>query len=165
MNGKDGDWPTNQRIDGTPGLLPRLLRDRVFLLALLAGPLVWVSIWLMDWMPDQQQVIMPDLQKLIMLGLVYPILEEVTFRGALQSWMLHFTQARNRVLGLTLANLLTSSLFTAFHLLSHTPLWALLVFAPSLIFGELRDRYRSIQPSILLHCFYNLGLYLLMIYG
>jgi membrane protease YdiL (CAAX protease family) len=55
------------------------------------------------------------------------------------------------------ANLITSFLFAAAHLLHQSPLWASLVFFPSLIFGWAREKYDSIVPSIVLHSFYNAG--------
>ena len=39
-----------------------------------------------------------------------------------------------------------------------------IIFFPSLVFGELRDRYQRTLPAILLHSFYNLGFYLTLIY-
>ena len=43
------------------------------------------------------------------------------------------------------------------HLWSHSPIWATLVFFPSLVFGYLRDQFDSTVPSIVMHIWYNGG--------
>ena len=96
-----------------------------------------------------------------MLAGIYPLLEEWLFRGLLQPQLLTYRPLRTQRLGLSGANLLTSLLFGATHLLAHSPLWAAAVIIPSLIFGAFRDRYQSIVPAIILHSFYNLGYFLI----
>ena len=92
--------------------------------------------------------------------LVYPVLEEIVFRGLLQELAQEFIS--RRAFGpLSLANLLTSLVFTGFHFLNHAPLWAALVFFPSLVFGFFKDRHRILTAPILLHVFYNAGFLLL----
>ena len=61
------------------------------------------------------------------------------------------------VSGISLANIITSVLFAAMHLINQPPLWAASVFFPSLAFGWLRDRYLNIHSSIALHMAYNAG--------
>jgi hypothetical protein len=145
-------------------LIRSLARDSFFLWSLLAGPLFWVSIRLFDIWPTPDGLAGFRFQQLIMLTMIYPVLEELAFRGALQSSLWHFEIARKRYLGPTGANLLTSLLFVGFHLFIQPLHLALLVFFPSLLFGELRDRYQSTLPAILLHGFYNMGFYLTLIY-
>jgi membrane protease YdiL (CAAX protease family) len=41
--------------------------------------------------------------------------------------------------------------------------WAILVFAPSLVYGFFRDRYNNLYPSIVLHSTYNAGFILINI--
>ena len=88
--------------------------------------------------------------------LVYPVLEELVFRGLVQG-ELRRRLPSSPATSVSLANLLTSILFVVTHLLYHPPLWAAAVFLPSLVFGYLRDRYGSLLPPILLHVFYNAG--------
>ena len=64
--------------------------------------------------------------------------------------------------GLSGANIFVSLLFTVCHLWSHSPIWAVLVFFPSLAFGYLRDRFGSTVPSILMHMWYNGGYFFLV---
>jgi len=97
------------------------------------------------------------------LVLLYPILEEIVFRGGVQTFLLERKALTKHIFGISLANVLTSIAFAALHLIYQPVLWALLVFVPSLVFGWARERYGSVIPSILLHGFYNLGFVLLFV--
>lgn len=131
-------------------------KDTLFYLALLAGPLFWLALYYLlapdlrwDWPLHQ-----PGL--FLMPALVYPVLEEIAFRGLLQELVRdHISTAS--IGPLTLANLLTSVLFAAAHLFYHAPLWAALVFFPSLVFGFFKERTGALTAPILLHAFYNAG--------
>lgn len=84
-----------------------------------------------------------------------PVVEELLFRGLLQG-ALRRTQFGSRTLvGLSLANVVTSLLFVLLHMLRHTLPWALAVFWPSLLFGLFRDRSDSTWPPIALHVAFN----------
>ena len=88
--------------------------------------------------------------------LLYPVVEEIVFRGLVQELVHEYIS--QRVLGpLSIANILTSCLFTGLHFLYHAPLWAALVFFPSLVFGFFKDRSGRLTAPILLHSFYNAG--------
>lgn len=94
------------------------------------------------------------------LVLVYPVFEELVFRGLLQGGLAR--RLPGSLIGpVSRANALTSLIFAASHLLYHAPLWAALAFVPSLVFGWARDRYRSLAAPMLLHVWYNLGYFLL----
>lgn len=103
----------------------------------------------------------PDIKLLFWSALIYPILEEIVFRGTLQPALLSRAWFRHSKGGISLANVLTSIVFAGFHLISQAPLWASLVFLPSLVFGATRDRYGNISASIVLHMFYNFGFIIL----
>lgn len=95
---------------------------------------------------------------------VQPLLEECVFRGVLQGALLR--QCADRRLGpVTLANLLTTTLFVALHLFNQPLLWALGVAGPSLVFGHLRERLHSLWPAVLTHAYYNLGFALVAWWG
>ena len=138
----------------------RLGQDPLFLLAMLAGPAAWLVLYLV-LQPDPQwdwPLALP-LQYLLPV-VVYPVLEEIVFRGLVQELVQEYISART--LGpLSVANLLTSLLFTGMHFLYHAPLWAALVFMPSLVFGFFKDRTGKLVAPILLHAFYNAGFLLL----
>ena len=96
----------------------------------------------------------------MLLVLVYPVLEELSFRGVIQGML--FQQWGSKGLGLlSFANIATSFIFVLFHLYSHSLVWAMAIMMPSLIFGYFRDKYRSVIPALLLHIFYNSGYFLL----
>jgi len=89
------------------------------------------------------------------------VLEEVVFRGIVQEMLFRQPWGRREVGLLSVANLITSILFAGSHFIHHPPLWAILVFFPSLIFGYFKDRYQRLYVPILLHVFYNAGYFLL----
>ena len=129
--------------------------DPVLGLALAAGPMAWtVLLFVMvptdDWLWPLSQ---PWL--FLMPVLVYPVLEEIVFRGVVQDWLASLSRRSWGIL--SLANLLTSLCFAALHLIHQPPLWAALVFFPSLIFGYFRERHDTLGTPILLHVFYNFG--------
>ncbi|MFT7824333.1 MAG: JDVT-CTERM system glutamic-type intramembrane protease [Sulfurimonas sp.] len=93
---------------------------------------------------------------LFFLIFFYPIIEELAFRGVVQEYLEEKTKQRKLIANLSIANLLTSILFSLMHFIHHAPLWAALTFFPSLVFGYFKERYSGIMPSIILHIFYNL---------
>ncbi len=94
----------------------------------------------------------------MLLILVYPVLEEIVFRGALQGWLRSKSWGLRQRSGVTVANILTSIVFTAAHIVRGSILWSAGVVFPSLIFGFFRDRYGNLYAPIALHIFYNSGL-------
>jgi len=134
-------------------------RDPRFLAALGVAPLALLTFWLagvslapLDWPLDRPG-------RFIGLVLLWPVMEEVIFRGALQPALARQSWGRRSLAGLTTANGVTSLVFAAVHFFSHPPLWAILVVIPSLIFGYFRDRHNSLQSPIILHVAYNFGYY------
>lgn len=92
---------------------------------------------------------------LIYVIFIYPIVEELVFRGLIQDYLKgKFTGA---IMHLSFANILASILFVLLHFLYHSIIGALLVFIPSLIFGYFKDRTGGILVAIVLHIFYNSG--------
>jgi len=92
----------------------------------------------------------PGIWKIVISALA----EEIAFRGLILEWLGRLVQ---KVFGpISLANLLTSLLFVLSHLLYHPLPWAIATFFPSLIFGILWERYKTIIPCWACHCFYNL---------
>ncbi len=92
-----------------------------------------------------------------MLVAVYPLLEEIVFRGALQGWLRTFHWGAHGWGPLTYANMLTSFVFAGLHGWAHPPLMAALVLFPSLVFSYFRDRDNQLRIPIGLHGFYNGG--------
>lgn len=134
-----------------------LLRDKTFWAALAAGGLFWFALAI-GWKPANFHLWFLSQPLLFLLpALIYPVLEEMAFRGLIQESLLTQPWGARQLAGLSHANIITSVLFTLAHFIYHPPLWAAGVMVPSLIFGYFRDKYRSVMPAILLHIFYNAG--------
>lgn len=103
-----------------------------------------------------------DKKSFFFVILFYPIIEELAFRGTIQEYLAARTKHYPSFFYLTVANILTSILFVSIHFVHHQPIWALLTFFPSLIFGYFKEQYRHIFPSIFLHMFYNFSYFSLI---
>lgn len=135
-------------------------RDSIFGVALWAGVGFWVVLW------GTRSVHPISLQQamswaFISVAIWQPLAEELLFRGFLQGQLGQYRWGRREVMGVTLANAMTSGIFVLGHLWEHTPMWALAVMIPSLGFGWFRDHYTSIYPAMVLHIFYNTGYFAL----
>lgn len=127
-----------------------LYKEPLFVFLLLCPVPVWVSIWL-------DQSLAPSFAPIpfLMLVVLYPVLEELVFRGFIQPWLAQrFTQQLG---SLTAANIITSLVFVAAHLINHSPIWAAATFIPSLVYGFSQERYKTLLAPMALHCFYNGG--------
>ncbi|MDM5263292.1 JDVT-CTERM system glutamic-type intramembrane protease [Sulfurovum sp. XTW-4] len=101
------------------------------------------------------QLVSFDMRSLLFLIIFYPVVEELAFRGVIQEYIAAKTKEYPSFFYLSIANIVTSLLFVAMHFVHHTPLWAMLVFIPSLVFGYFKEQYGHIGASIFLHMFYN----------
>ncbi|BCO28698.1 hypothetical protein MIZ03_3608 [Rhodoferax lithotrophicus] len=135
----------------------QVLRDRQLGVALGAAPFFWL-LWLWFHAPAPD-LLWPFVEpvRFLMPALIYPVLEEMTFRGLLQPALLQRPWGSVCHWRLSTANLVCTVLFAISHLVWHSGLQALAVIVPSLIFGYFRDRYGRIAPSVVLHVFYNSG--------
>ncbi len=136
---------------------PRLHRDLWFAAALAAGVVFWSALALLG-APRSPHA--PTPMQAFSLLLWQPLLEELVFRGLVQGQLAHSAAGRRSWLGFSLANVLTSLLFSGLHLWRHALWWAVGTFVPSLLFGFFRDRHASVYPSVLLHAYYNTGYFL-----
>lgn len=139
-------------------------RDQAFGLAFLAGPICWAVLYfVLPSGPLNHQML-----AVLTLVLLMPVLEELVFRGGLQSFLLTKAAFQKQfAMGLlakvSLANVCCSVVFALFHLLNQPPLWAALVFLPSLVFGWALEKFNSVVPCVVLHCWYNAGFVLLFV--
>lgn len=142
-------------------LIARVVHDGHFWIAVILGPVVWIALWWYTGKPAPDGIAL----KVLLTGVVlYPVIEELAFRGFIQTWLREKQIFRDTLVGkISYANIITSFLFASFHLFNQPPLWAALVFFPSLVFGYLRDRYDAVAPSAVLHAWYNLGFFLLVL--
>lgn len=134
----------------------KLYASKAFLICAVAAPLVWT---VLTWVVPVHSISLVQVWSLGFAAVViwYPLWEELLFRGLLQGELIERGWIRPWVCGLSGANISVSLLFTVFHLWSHSLIWAILVFFPSVVFGYLRDRFDSTAPSILMHMWYNSG--------
>ena len=122
--------------------------------ALLAAPLLLaLGLWLgfIERIPYGGWTALLLLQLLVL----YPVAEEVLFRGVLQAKLAEFTWGQVSVLGVSFANLVASILFAVTHIVLLGTLAAGLTLLPSLVFGHLFQVCRSLWPPILMHSWYN----------
>jgi uncharacterized protein len=126
-----------------PGSNWEWLRDPWLYAAAGLAPLAWL-------LPGGEAD--PALWRLAVLALV----EEMLFRGLVQEALLRKAFLRRRAGPVTLANIVASAVFVLAHALTQPLTWALAVVFPSLIFGWMWDRHRTILPCSALHLLYNL---------
>lgn len=141
--------------------MKRIWRDWQFLAALVVPLFGMIAVRVVTGWRAPLPVGPPPRLLLQLLGLVliWPIMEETIFRGALQPYFSEQSWGQWRLARVTVANLFVSLLFAAAHLFSHSPYWSAAVFFPSLVFGYFRDRYNALLPAMVLHVSYNLGYY------
>lgn len=87
---------------------------------------------------------------------LYPVLEELAFRGTLQGALLR-TRAARRCGPFSAANLMTSAAFALAHLVAQPAAWAAAALVPSLAYGHLRERLGGVTAPILVHVVHNAG--------
>lgn len=128
--------------------------------ALAAGPLACLALAQLPGVNVHLGWPLAQWPVLLLAVVVYPIVEEIVFRGGLQPGLARRLPV---VAGpLTLANVLTSVVFCALHFIFHPPLWAAGVFLPSLVFGYFRERHNGLAAPIVMHVVYNASYFLLL---
>src|SRR6266498_5490487 len=86
---------------------PSFYRDTVFWVAMLAGGGFWLGLWL--WLPIHPITLAQVLsQAFLFRAILYPVLEELIFRGYLQGQLRQQSWGQQGWGGLTLANCFTS---------------------------------------------------------
>jgi len=135
----------------------RKILDLQYAVALLFAP-VFCFLYIKIYQEQNNDIfwLFSDIRSLFFLIFLYPIVEELIFRGLIQEYIERKTHKITVFKALSWANIFTSLLFVLMHLAYHSPIWAMLVFFPSLVFGYFKERYEHIIPSIVLHSFYNL---------
>lgn len=133
----------------------KFYKDPIFFLMLLAPLPVWL------WLFANRGITgITSISILLNLVLLYPIVEELIFRGVIQP-LIAKRFAKNWSI-VSLANIMTSSVFVLAHFINHSPAWAFATFIPSLVFGYIQERTQNIAAPIILHCTYNAGFFLLI---
>lgn len=94
---------------------------------------------------------------LIISILIAPILEELVFRGLIQSELLSLLGNKPFLPTISLANILTSVAFISMHYFTRLEIGVLWLFIPSLLLGVLRERHNSVIIAIFFHAWFNLN--------
>ena len=131
----------------------KIIGQKTVIIIIFGAILFW---WGMFGLIDVN-ITVPSWQFLLMIILVYPIIEELAFRGFIQESLQSYWNKKRLIASISLANIATSILFTALHVVAFDNWWLLSVIIPSLIFGYLKDKCHHILPSICLHIYYNAG--------
>jgi len=134
-------------------------KSPLYIMLLFLGPVFWMALWLIG--TPLKFELSHSVWFYLSVIIVYPLVEEVFFRGGLQEYLEQNVSLKKQYFSISLANVLTSSVFCLMHLYSHNVTWSLLVFFPSMVFGWSKSRYTSILAPIAVHSFYNAGYYLL----
>jgi membrane protease YdiL (CAAX protease family) len=92
--------------------------------------------------------------------IIFPIIEEWTFRGVIQNY-LSLKIEKIFYNHISLANILTSIIFSLIHLFENSFLHSLAVFLPSIIFGILYEKCGNIYMNMILHAFYNFNIFII----
>lgn len=142
-------------------ILPQLLRDKAYLTAILLAPFFWFSLYYSGTAITGPGWLSKNGLLFLQLALLYPVVEELVFRGLLQEKLWQTRLSRLSIYCISMPNIVTSIVFTGFHFMAHPPAWAVTVIIPGLTFGFFRDRYQHVLPAIILHVFYNSGYFLL----
>ena len=141
-------------------VVPGFYRAPVFLFGLAVGVVFWTILLFLAVvhpLPWRYIVSVPFLAAVLW----QPIVEELLFRGCLQGLLSIRKWGQRSLVGISIANILTSVVFVGAHLATHSLPWALSTVFPSLLFGVLRDRSGSVLPSITLHIVFNAGYFML----
>ena len=136
------------------------LQDPLVKGGFVAAIVFWIVLYFISPPEDSRNWLLAAPVWYLKLALLYPFLEELVFRGLVQSQVFRFL--RKNKLGLfTLSNVLASLVFCGFHMFTHNPVWVGLLIIPSLYFGFLKDKYHSLKQPVLMHAFFNAGYFLI----
>jgi len=134
------------------------IKDKQFYVACALGVFFW-GLYAFFVQPIDPVNLFLQTDVLFYSVLIFPILEELVFRGFVQTELMRRNTWTSTVFGISYANILTSVLFCTAHVFQNSLEASLAVFIPSLIFGYFRDRYQHVYASIALHIFYNAGFF------
>lgn len=94
-------------------------------------------------------------ESLVGFLIVYPVLEELVFRGLVQDTLQRQPVLARTCWGVNGAIVIAALLFALAHLFAQPWPWALAVLAPGIVFGWAYHRYGTVLAPILLHVLYN----------
>lgn len=92
---------------------------------------------------------------LVNLLFIYPLTEEIIFRGVIQESLLTIAALGKRLYGISIANIITSCLFAGLHALNQPLILSVFIALPSLVLGFFKQRYSTLLISVGLHILFN----------
>jgi len=133
---------------------PHMLRDVHVLAVVVGAVLTGVGLWYALPHGFAADIVASPLL-LVNVLLLYPLVEELLFRGVIQRALLNRPSLVINDFGISRANLITSILFVGLHLVNQSPAWALAILVPSLTLGHIYERYQRLPAPIFLHIIFN----------
>ncbi|TVP56489.1 MAG: JDVT-CTERM system CAAX-type protease [Halomonadaceae bacterium] len=130
-----------------------MLRDSAYVTVLIISP-VLALLWLF-WLQPSPDALAVTAAGVVFFVVIFPVLEELVFRGLIQGSLLRTQWGQKRFVSLSLANLLTTLCFALLHGPRGGITLALAVILPSLALGVFRERHRSVLSPVLLHMVFN----------
>lgn len=94
---------------------------------------------------------LPAPERIAVIVVLSPLLEESVFRAGLQEWLLR------RGMGSRPANVFTALAFGALHALMRPQWLSLAVAVPALLIGGLYDRWRLVRWCVVCHATMNIA--------
>lgn len=129
--------------------------DYRLVIALVAPLLIW------PWVPASNVAVQRDgVSDTIVLIALTALAEEIVFRGFVQGGLLRMARFRPHILQISIANWTTSIAFAVAHAWLHSLILLPGYLLVSLVLGYFRERCNGIRVPVLLHAYYNLGLWL-----
>lgn len=123
--------------------------------ALFAAPFFLVAICILLGILEPTRISNLTMLQGLNAIIIYPVLEEIIFRGFLLEELLLITTLKKKYLSVSFANIVCSLLFAASHAIFFMDWSALLVILPSLLIGYFYEEGRSLLSAIALHSWYN----------
>ena len=134
------------------------MRSHYVLLSVAAGLPVWIVAFFGAYLDVLQPPMIEDFLAFLTAVVLFPILEEIVFRGLLWDLWDYIKFDKNSYRGkLAFKNCCISACFSVLHIFNFGILGGLLVFIPSLWLGWLKARSGSIKTCCLVHVLWNSG--------
>ena len=151
---------TTQQKQYIDNSLIKSLKDPLIISGFIFAPIFWLVLYFVSPPADDRTWLLFAPIWYFKLVFIFPILEEMVFRGLVQTTIFGFL--RKIKLGpLTLSNIIASFAYFSFNAMNNVPMWLGMILIPSLFFGYLKDKYHTLKQPILMHAYFNAGFFLI----
>ena len=138
--------------------IEKSIRSRYFFLSLAVGLPVWIVVFFGSFWGVLQPPSLEGLLAVLVAVVLFPILEELVFRGLLWDLWDYMKKGKSGLLdALAVKNCFISVCFSILHIFNFGILGGLWVFVPSLWLGWLKDQTGSTKACCWVHVVWNLG--------